>query len=210
MPELQSKIYKWVFFLNTVYIRLQRCTNRTHAAGVSHLNSVTRSHSLRDSLLHVSTLLTVSAACSSKPFDFFSNLDHVLDPGVNLFSFFSLLCEKSHCSRFHELSLAKSHCRFRCHVYLPGGPKNCTVKRIRDISAIKEINSVKHTKLYRFIQNQCWVCSPCCWTTHSSRWRHSWRGQWSTATVCPTPRWSHAWAARLQWIVAGLVVISCQ
>ena len=88
MPELQSKIYKWVFFLNTVYIRLQRCTNRTHAAGVSHLNSVTRSHSLRDSLLHVSTLLTVSAACSSKPFDFFSNLDHVLDPGVNLFSFF--------------------------------------------------------------------------------------------------------------------------
>ena len=43
--------------------------------------------------------------------------------------------------------------------------ENCVIKRVRDISANKEINSIKHTKLYRFIQKQCSMC-PCCWTTH--------------------------------------------
>ena len=33
--------------------------------------------------------------------------------------------------------------------------EKCTVKCVRDISANKLIHSVKHTKLYRFIQKQC-------------------------------------------------------
>jgi len=42
--------------------------------------------------------------------------------------------------------------------------ENC----VRDISANKEIYSVKHAKLCRFIEKHYSVC-PCCWTTHSSQ-----------------------------------------
>jgi len=97
---------------------------------------------------------------------------------------------------------------------LPGGPKNCTMKYVRDIWVNNEINNVKHIKVYRFIQKQCSMCPPCCWTTRhipAGDATHWWRGQWSTTTVCSiTPWWLHAWAAWLQWIVSGVVVISCR
>jgi len=37
----------------------------------------------------------------------------------------------------------------------------------------KQLNSVNHTKLYRWVNKQCSICHPRSWTTRSSRRRHS-------------------------------------